>query len=134
MAENRLPKKIMNYRPIGKRDLGRPRKRWLDDRDRNSCSNHVVAWLKGESPKLEPRLPVPSFPLDARVHSRGNQQDWNIPDGCHITPCLELPTGVRKEMNNELDDGQFSEDEILSVLCSAFKTGETSVNIDKDMA
>lgn len=35
MAENRLPKKIMNYRPIGKRDLGRPRKRWLDDRDRN---------------------------------------------------------------------------------------------------
>ncbi|KAJ4446459.1 hypothetical protein ANN_13155 [Periplaneta americana] len=40
MAENRLPKKIMNYRPIGKRDLGRPRKRWLDDRDRNSESSH----------------------------------------------------------------------------------------------
>ncbi|KAJ4428654.1 hypothetical protein ANN_25647 [Periplaneta americana] len=41
MAENRLPKKIMNYRPIGKRDLGRPRKRWLDDRDRNRSDTRV---------------------------------------------------------------------------------------------
>ncbi|KAJ4426965.1 hypothetical protein ANN_26764 [Periplaneta americana] len=38
---------------------------------------------------------------------------------------------TRKDMDNESDDSQFSENEILSVLCSAFKTGETSVNINK---
>lgn len=44
-------------------------------------------------------------------------------------------TDIRKEMDNESDDGQFSENEILSVLCSAFKTGETSMNIiNKGMA
>ncbi|KAJ4446269.1 hypothetical protein ANN_12963 [Periplaneta americana] len=42
-----------------------------------------------------------------------------------------LPTDTRKEMDNESDDSQFSENEILSVLCFAFKTGETSVNINK---
>ena len=35
MTENRLPKKLMDYRPIGKRDLGSPRKRWLNDGGRN---------------------------------------------------------------------------------------------------
>ncbi|KAJ4426900.1 hypothetical protein ANN_26699 [Periplaneta americana] len=43
------------------------------------------------------------------------------------------PADTRKEMVNESDNGQFSENEILSVLCSAFKTGETSVNINKDV-
>ncbi|KAJ4449928.1 hypothetical protein ANN_01335 [Periplaneta americana] len=46
-------------------------------------------------------------------------------------PVLTRPTDTRKEMDNESDDGQFSENEILSVLCSAFKTGETSVNINE---
>ncbi|KAJ4449538.1 hypothetical protein ANN_00939 [Periplaneta americana] len=43
----------------------------------------------------------------------------------------DRPTDTRTEMDNESDDGQFSENEILSVLCSAFKTGETSLNINK---
>ncbi|KAJ4451457.1 hypothetical protein ANN_02919 [Periplaneta americana] len=50
MAENRLPKKIMNYRPIGKRDLGRPRKRWLDDRDRNRLTvDEIIAIVKEDN-------------------------------------------------------------------------------------
>ncbi|KAJ4427219.1 hypothetical protein ANN_24836 [Periplaneta americana] len=40
------------------------------------------------------------------------------------------PTDTREEMDNE-SVSQFSENEILSVLCSASKTGETSVNINK---
>ncbi|KAJ4445892.1 hypothetical protein ANN_12578 [Periplaneta americana] len=48
-----------------------------------------------------------------------------------IQYCRRRPTDTRKEMDNESDDSQFSENEILSVLCSAFKTEETSVNIDK---
>ncbi|KAJ4437840.1 hypothetical protein ANN_13778 [Periplaneta americana] len=46
-------------------------------------------------------------------------------------PLNHRPTDTRKEMDNESDDSQFSENEILSVLCSAFKTGETSVNVNK---
>ena len=32
---NRCTKKIMNYGPIRRIDLGRPHKRWLDDRNQN---------------------------------------------------------------------------------------------------
>ena len=35
MIENRLSKKIMNYRPIEERDLGRLHKRCLDVRQQN---------------------------------------------------------------------------------------------------
>ncbi|KAJ4427195.1 hypothetical protein ANN_24812 [Periplaneta americana] len=42
-----------------------------------------------------------------------------------------MPTDTIKEIDNESDNSQFSEYEILSVLCSAFKTGETSVNINE---
>ena len=30
MPENRLPRKALQYRPQGKRDLGRPYRRWKD--------------------------------------------------------------------------------------------------------
>jgi hypothetical protein len=30
MQDTRLPKKALRYRPSGKRDLGRPKKRWRD--------------------------------------------------------------------------------------------------------
>ena len=30
MPENRLPRKALQYRPQGKRDLGRPNRRWKD--------------------------------------------------------------------------------------------------------
>lgn len=33
MNNERLPKKILNYKPKGKRDIGRPKRRWLDQRD-----------------------------------------------------------------------------------------------------
>ncbi|KAJ4425870.1 hypothetical protein ANN_27496 [Periplaneta americana] len=49
MAENRLPKKIMNYRPSGKRDLGRPRKMWLDDRDQNRTTSSQFTVLLSQS-------------------------------------------------------------------------------------
>ena len=39
MVQNRLPKKVMNYRLIRKRDLGRTHKRLLDDRDQNTSPN-----------------------------------------------------------------------------------------------
>ncbi|KAJ4448323.1 hypothetical protein ANN_10338 [Periplaneta americana] len=47
------------------------------------------------------------------------------------SPDINPPTDTGKEMDNESDDSQFSENEILSVLCSALKTGETSVNINE---
>jgi len=30
MGTNRLPKQALRYRPKGRRNLGRPRKRWTD--------------------------------------------------------------------------------------------------------
>ena len=30
MDENRNPKKIFNYKPDGKRAVGRPKRRWID--------------------------------------------------------------------------------------------------------
>ena len=30
MPENRLPRKALQYRSLGKRDLGTPRRRWKD--------------------------------------------------------------------------------------------------------
>lgn len=31
MEESRLPKKVMLWKPMGRRKKGRPRERWLDD-------------------------------------------------------------------------------------------------------
>ena len=31
MDANRLPKNILNYKPEGRRDIGRPLTRWQDD-------------------------------------------------------------------------------------------------------
>ena len=31
MDDNRLPKKILNYKPEGRRNIGRPQTRWEDD-------------------------------------------------------------------------------------------------------
>jgi hypothetical protein len=28
---NRIPKRLLNYRPAGRRSIGRPRKRWIDE-------------------------------------------------------------------------------------------------------
>ncbi|KAJ4447292.1 hypothetical protein ANN_09296 [Periplaneta americana] len=106
MAENRLPKKIMNYRPIGKRDLGRPRKRWLDDRDRNSrevvinIENEFTTlyqhlgylaseWNEGDNAgEMSPESSTESYPAFARIALRENpgknvnqvtcpDRDWN---------------------------------------------------------
>jgi hypothetical protein len=30
MKDSRLPKRTLQYRPSGKRDIGRPKKRWRD--------------------------------------------------------------------------------------------------------
>jgi hypothetical protein len=30
MGENRFPEKLLNYKPTGTRDIGRPRRRWKD--------------------------------------------------------------------------------------------------------
>jgi hypothetical protein len=30
MGENRFPKKLLKYKPIGTRDIGRPRSQWKD--------------------------------------------------------------------------------------------------------
>lgn len=35
MGDDRLPKKLMNYRPRGRRDRGRPMLRWIDQWSRN---------------------------------------------------------------------------------------------------
>ena len=31
MDDNRLPKEILNYKPEGRRNIGRPQTRWEDD-------------------------------------------------------------------------------------------------------
>ena len=31
MSEERVPKKVLNYKPDGHRAVGRPKKRWIDD-------------------------------------------------------------------------------------------------------
>ena len=40
MPNNRLPKELLNYRPIGRRDSGRPNP-WIDDNQwKNVCCHH----------------------------------------------------------------------------------------------
>lgn len=39
-------KMIMKYNPAGKRDIGRPCKRWLDDNDRDKWYHLILKWLR----------------------------------------------------------------------------------------
>ena len=44
----------MNYQKVGKRDLDRPRKRWLDNRDRNRW-HHIILEARKTTLRLDPR-------------------------------------------------------------------------------
>jgi hypothetical protein len=41
MGTNRLPKQVLRYRPEGRRNLGRPKKRWTD-RPRKCCGKNIT--------------------------------------------------------------------------------------------
>ena len=46
MDDNRLPKIILNYRPEGRRNIGRPETRWEDDfREEGTGQEAYALWM-----------------------------------------------------------------------------------------
>ena len=45
MENDRIPKKVMAWKPVSRRLKGRPRLRWIDDVEddlRHGCANHAT--------------------------------------------------------------------------------------------
>jgi hypothetical protein len=52
MEDTRLPKMVFNATPEGRRGVGRPRQRWLDDVEANIKAPGVRRWrIKGQDRK-----------------------------------------------------------------------------------
>jgi hypothetical protein len=46
MDEKRTPKKVLEWKPIGRRIIGRPRKRWIDDVEKDIQRMGIRGWRK----------------------------------------------------------------------------------------
>jgi hypothetical protein len=46
MDEKRMPKRILGWKPIGRRIRGRPRKRWIEDVEEDIQRMGIRGWRK----------------------------------------------------------------------------------------
>ena len=65
MAEDSIPKRIMNHETVGKRKIGRPRTRWLDQVGRDAVRLGASSWWtmardrdQGSDWAVEPKMYV----------------------------------------------------------------------------
>jgi hypothetical protein len=53
MDENRTPKRVLAWKPIGRRIRGRPRKRWLEDIEEDIQKMGIRGWRKLSKERTE---------------------------------------------------------------------------------
>ena len=53
MDENRLPKRVLEWKPAGRRIRGRPRKRWIEDIKEDIQSMGIRGWRKLSKERTE---------------------------------------------------------------------------------
>ena len=46
MDESRIPRRIMEWKPVGRRNKGRPRKRWVDDVEMDIRTMNIRGWRR----------------------------------------------------------------------------------------
>jgi hypothetical protein len=46
MEEKRIPKRVLEWKPIGRRTIGKPRKRWIEDIEEDILIMGVRGWRK----------------------------------------------------------------------------------------
>jgi len=53
MDEKRIPKRILEWKPTGRRIRGRPRKRWVEDIEENIQALGIRGWRKLSKERTE---------------------------------------------------------------------------------
>jgi len=53
MDENRTSKRVLEWKPIGKRIRGRPRKRWIEDSEEDIQRMGIRGWRKLRKERME---------------------------------------------------------------------------------
>ena len=53
MDENRTPKRVLDWKPIGRRIRGRPRKRWIEDIEEDIQRMGISGWRKLRKERIE---------------------------------------------------------------------------------
>jgi hypothetical protein len=53
MDEKRIPKRVLGWKPTGRRIRGRPRKRWIEDTEEDIQSMEIRGWRKLSKERTE---------------------------------------------------------------------------------
>ena len=65
MDEKRTPKRIIEWKPVGRRIIGRPRKRWIEDVEENIQRVGIRGWRKLCKERMEWKRIIEK----AKIHS-----------------------------------------------------------------
>jgi hypothetical protein len=66
MDEKRIPTRVLEWKPTGRRIIGRPRKRWVEDIEEDIQSMGIRGWRKFSKERTEWRR----ITEKAKTHSR----------------------------------------------------------------
>jgi hypothetical protein len=53
MGEKRIPKRVLEWKPTGRRSKGRPRKRWIEDIEEDIQLMGIRGWRKPSKARME---------------------------------------------------------------------------------
>jgi len=65
MEGKRLPKRVLQWKPTGRRNRGRPRKRWIEDIEEDIQIMGIRVWIK----LCKERAEWKKFTEKAKIHS-----------------------------------------------------------------